>query len=78
MLVRLRHRRDPKRSRQPPPASNSPVSVVTVTGPSETAELLREWGALLEGDHFVYISGQHGSGWIDKDIVYPHTDRTSM
>jgi orotate phosphoribosyltransferase len=43
----------------------------------DTAELLREWGSLLEGDHFVYISGQHGSGWIDKDIVYPHTARTS-
>jgi orotate phosphoribosyltransferase len=49
-----------------------------VRGPAETAELLREWGALVEGDHFVYISGQHGSGWIDKDVVYPHTDRTSM
>jgi orotate phosphoribosyltransferase len=39
--------------------------------------ILRESGALLEGDHFVYISGQHGSGWIDKDAVYPHTERTS-
>jgi orotate phosphoribosyltransferase len=39
--------------------------------------LLRESGALLERDHFVYISGQHGSGWIDKDAVYPHTERTS-
>ncbi len=39
--------------------------------------ILRESGALLEHDHFVYISGQHGSGWIDKDAVYPHTERTS-
>jgi orotate phosphoribosyltransferase len=52
--------------------------VARVRGPAETAQLLRDWGALLEGDHFVYISGQHGPGWIDKDIVYPHTDRTSM
>jgi orotate phosphoribosyltransferase len=49
-----------------------------VRSPEETADLLREWGALLEGDHFVYISGQHGSGWIDKDVVYPHTTRTAM
>jgi orotate phosphoribosyltransferase len=39
--------------------------------------ILRESGALIENDHFVYISGQHGSGWIDKDAVYPHTERTS-
>jgi orotate phosphoribosyltransferase len=31
----------------------------------------------LEDDHFVYISGEHGPGWIDKDAVYPHTERTS-
>jgi orotate phosphoribosyltransferase len=43
----------------------------------DTAELLRKWGSLLGDDHFVYVSGQHGSGWIDKDVVYPHTDRTS-
>lgn len=47
---------------------------MTVAG---TDMLLREWGALLEDDHFVYISGQHGSGWIDKDVIYPHTERTS-
>lgn len=50
----------------------------TASSPSPDAEaVLRESGALLEGDHFVYISGQHGSGWIDKDAVYPHTERTS-
>jgi orotate phosphoribosyltransferase len=43
----------------------------------EAEAILRESGALLEHDHFVYISGQHGSGWIDKDAVYPHTERTS-
>ncbi|HUA73195.1 MAG TPA: phosphoribosyltransferase family protein [Solirubrobacteraceae bacterium] len=46
--------------------------------PEHDAEaILRESNALLEHDHFVYISGQHGSGWIDKDAVYPHTGRTS-
>ena len=42
-----------------------------------TRRILTQSGALLEGDHFVYISGEHGSGWIDKDAVYPRTDRTS-
>ncbi len=26
---------------------------------------LTEARALLDNDHFVYISGDHGSGWID-------------
>ena len=42
-----------------------------------TRRILTESGALLDGDHFVYVSGEHGSGWIDKDAVYPRTDRTS-
>ncbi len=52
------------------------MSAVSPQQPGAEA-ILRESGALLEGDHFVYISGQHGSGWIDKDAVYPHTERTS-
>jgi orotate phosphoribosyltransferase len=43
--------------------------------PQQTLELLLESGAVLENDHFVYISGDHGSGWIDKDAIYPHTER---
>ena len=42
---------------------------------AETLAILTEAQALLEDDHFVYISGDHGSGWIDKDAIYPHTDR---
>src|SRR6516162_9090208 len=41
----------------------------------EALSILREAQAVLEGDHFVYISGDHGSGWIDKDAIYPHTER---
>lgn len=44
---------------------------------NDAERILHEAGALLEGDHFVYVSGQHGSGWIDKDAVYPDTTRTS-
>jgi orotate phosphoribosyltransferase len=43
--------------------------------PEETLDLLLKSGALLQNDHFVYISGDHGSGWIDKDAIYPHTER---
>jgi orotate phosphoribosyltransferase len=42
----------------------------------ETLRILREAHAVLENDHFVYDSGEHGSGWIDKDAIYPHTRRT--
>jgi orotate phosphoribosyltransferase len=42
---------------------------------AETLDVLTESRALLEDDHFVYISGDHGGGWIDKDAIYPHTDR---
>lgn len=43
--------------------------------PSETIgrqarRLLLEAGAILENDHFVYVTGEHGSGWVDKDVVY--------
>jgi orotate phosphoribosyltransferase len=37
--------------------------------------ILDESNAIIEGDHFVYDSGQHGSGWIDKDVIDEHTDR---
>lgn len=35
----------------------------------EALALLRECRAIIENDHFVYDSGQHGAGWIDKDVV---------
>ena len=40
-----------------------------------TRQILVEAGAIVEHDHFVYDSGQHGSGWIDKDVVNENTDR---
>jgi orotate phosphoribosyltransferase len=41
----------------------------------EAMRILTEANAILENDHFVYVSGDHGSGWIDKDAIYPHTER---
>jgi orotate phosphoribosyltransferase len=37
---------------------------------SETREILDECRALLADDHFVYISGDHGSGWVAKDVIF--------
>ena len=40
----------------------------------ETLQILTQADAILDNDHFVYISGDHGSGWIDKDAIFPHPD----
>ena len=34
-------------------------------------------GALITGDHLVYTSGRHGSSYVNKDALYPHTAATS-
>lgn len=34
-------------------------------------------GALVTGDHIVYTSGRHGSSYVNKDALYPHTAATS-
>lgn len=31
--------------------------------------------AIITGSHVVYASGKHGSAYINKDAVYPHTDK---
>jgi orotate phosphoribosyltransferase len=41
----------------------------------DTLQVLLDSNAILQDDHFVYVSGDHGSGWIDKDAIYPHTER---
>jgi len=45
-------------------------------GTAEVLKILADAQAILANDHFVYVSGDHGSGWIDKDAIYPHTDNT--
>ena len=39
--------------------------------------ILKETGALITDDHFVYTSGKHGSVYINKDAIYPHTQKAS-
>ncbi|MBP1464774.1 phosphoribosyltransferase [Candidatus Chloroploca sp. M-50] len=38
---------------------------------------LAEVGALITNDHLVYTSGRHGSSYVNKDALYPHTGATS-
>ena len=40
-----------------------------LTGQQETRKILVDCGALINDDHFVYSCGNHGSGWIAKDLV---------
>ncbi len=44
---------------------------------SRAEGILRDAGAVITGDHFVYITGEHGDGWIDKDALFPDTARTA-
>jgi len=34
-----------------------------------TRRILESSGTLIENDHFVCASGDHGSGWIAKDLI---------
>ncbi len=40
-------------------------------------EILRKVGAIITDSHLVYTSGKHGSVYINKDAVYPHTAEIS-
>lgn len=39
--------------------------------------ILKEVHAVITDDHFVYTSGKHGSVYINKDAIYPHTQLAS-
>lgn len=39
--------------------------------------VLKSVGAIITDSHFVYTSGMHGSVYINKDALYPHTRETS-
>lgn len=40
-------------------------------------ELLARVGAVITDSHIVYTSGKHGSAYVNKDAIYPHTKETS-
>ncbi len=44
---------------------------------SNVIEILKTVGAIITNSHIVYTSGHHGSIYINKDALYPHTKETS-
>lgn len=40
---------------------------------NEIIEMLKKSGAVITDSHIVYTSGRHGSIYINKDALYPHT-----
>jgi len=46
-------------------------------GSQEVVNILKRIGAVITDSHFVYTSGKHGSVYINKDALYPHTAETS-
>jgi orotate phosphoribosyltransferase len=40
---------------------------------SKALSTLTEVGAVLHDTHVIYTSGRHGSSYINKDAIYPHT-----
>ncbi len=43
----------------------------------DAMKILGRVGAVLNDGHFVYTSGKHGSAYVNKDAIYPHTRETS-
>ncbi len=43
----------------------------------EVLRVLSEVGAVIIDSHIVYTSGKHGTAYVNKDAVYPHTKKTS-
>jgi len=43
----------------------------------DVISILKKVGAVITNSHFVYTSGKHGSVYVNKDAVYPHTAETS-
>lgn len=40
-------------------------------------EALTRVGAFIDNSHIIYTSGRHGSQYLNKDAIYPHTELTS-
>jgi orotate phosphoribosyltransferase len=43
-------------------------------GNGEVLGILESVGAVIRDSHLVYTSGRHGSAYINKDALYPHTN----
>lgn len=45
--------------------------------PDKVLKLFQKYNALILNTHVVYTSGKHGSTYINKDALYPHTKAIS-
>lgn len=45
---------------------------------TDIIEILTSVGAIITNSHIVYTSGKHGSVYINKDALYPHTALSSQ
>lgn len=43
----------------------------------KTLGVMKRMRAVVTGSHVVYTSGKHGSAYVNKDAIYPHTWETS-
>ena len=44
---------------------------------AEVLDLLGSVNGIITNSHIVYTSGKHGSAYVNKDAIYPHTSATS-
>src|SRR6185369_5832923 len=77
---RRRPRRRPRsvHRRLSPPSAGAGERAAERAGmtPAERATaILADSGAVIRDSHIVYTSGRHGSAYVHKDAVYPHTER---
>jgi orotate phosphoribosyltransferase len=45
---------------------------------TDIIEIFKSVGGIFTDDHFIYTSGKHGSGYLNKDALYPHVELTSQ
>src|SRR3990172_8356567 len=43
----------------------------------DVISMLKSVGAIITDSHIVYTSGKHGSVYVNKDALYPHTELSS-
>jgi orotate phosphoribosyltransferase len=44
---------------------------------NDIISIIKKVNGIITDSHIVYTSGKHGSVYINKDAVYPHTAETS-
>lgn len=44
---------------------------------AEILNILSKVGAIIKDSHIIYTSGRHGSVYVNKDALYPHTEMTA-